>query len=239
MCTRPGRLQNSYRRLFAAVYDRAMASAERRCLGAWRRELLEQAQGAVLEIGSGTGSNLPHYPPGLTRLVLGEPDPFMCQQLQKKLTAAPLPAVICTHGAEQLPFPAASFDTVVSTLVLCSVDSPQAALEEIRRVLRPGGCLLFLEHVLSDQPATRRWQRFWEPLWKQVACNCHLTRDTAATIRSGGFVLEQLDELQIAGAPAILRRVLRGMAVKCGWKILSPDTLLRGEVTKHGNFTCI
>lgn len=205
-------LTSTYRWLFAACYDRTMARSEQLCLGDWRRELLQQATGEVLEIGSGTGTNLPCYPATLTRLVLCEPDPFMLRKLRKKITASSPTTELATSPAERLDFADASFDTVVVTLVLCSVDEPVIALNEIRRVLRPGGKLLFLEHVRSDQASTRRWQHLWEPLWKCGCGNCHLTRDTAEIIERAGFELDPVDDLQMLGAPAIVRRIIRGVA---------------------------
>lgn len=205
-------LASAYRWLFAACYDRTMARSEQLCLGNWRRELLQQTKGDVLEIGSGTGTNLPCYPADLTRLVLCEPDPFMLNKLRKKITESSHAPELTTCLAERLEFADNSFDTIVATLVLCSVAEPDTALNEIRRVLRPGGKLLFLEHVRSDQPSTRRWQNFWEPLWKCGCGNCHLTRDTAKIIKNAGFCLDELDDLQMLGTPAIVRRIIRGTA---------------------------
>src|SRR5512147_2710424 len=128
------------------MYDRFLEGAERAGLREWRRTLLEQARGEVLELGAGTGGNLALYPPSVTRLVLCEPDRHMREILQRKLGARPDVEVL-DAPAEALPVPPRSFDTVVATLVLCSVADPMRVASEIHRVLRPGGTFLFLEHV--------------------------------------------------------------------------------------------
>ncbi|HSP18369.1 MAG TPA: class I SAM-dependent methyltransferase, partial [Myxococcaceae bacterium] len=128
------------------IYDRFLRGTEDAGLAHWRRELLRSARGEVLELGAGTGGNLALYPEGLTRLVLSEPDRHMRTMLQRKLGSRRDVEVI-DSAAESLPFPEGSFDTVVATLVLCSVEEPARALAEIHRVLRPGGAFLFLEHV--------------------------------------------------------------------------------------------
>ncbi|PNU21450.1 SAM-dependent methyltransferase [Geothermobacter hydrogeniphilus] len=201
-------------RLLAAVYDRALAASERRFLSRWRRELLAGVSGTVLEVGSGTGLNLPHYPVTVERLVLSEPDPYMRVRLEKKLDRQPTPPELLTCGAEQLDFPDRSFDAVISTLVLCSVKDPAVALREIHRVLRPGGRLYFLEHVLSEHPGISFWQHTLEPLWKRTCGNCHLTRATGELIGEAGFELETMEDLRMEGVPVIVRRALRGVAVK-------------------------
>jgi SAM-dependent methyltransferase len=132
--------------IFAALYDPIGASKERRWMGGRRRRLLAGARGVVLEIGGGTGANLAHYR-DVDRVVVAEPDPFMRRRLARKLEDARVPVEISAAGAEELPFPDGSFDTVVSTLVLCTVPDQESALDEVRRVLRPGGRLLFIEHV--------------------------------------------------------------------------------------------
>jgi len=204
----------SYRRLFAAFYDRAMAKVERLCLGAWRRELLSDLHGDVLEIGSGTGLNLSCYPKEVTRLVLSEPDLFMRARLAERVKSDRPGTEITACSAEQLDFPDQSFDAVVATLVLCSVDHPAIALAEVARVLKPGGRLYFLEHVRSDHPGIHFWQRTLEPLWKRTCGNCHLTRSTAEFIQSAGFELQETRDLRMDGAPVIVRRTLIGSARK-------------------------
>src|SRR5215204_5109667 len=177
--------------VFAALYDPISASMERRWMGGRRRRLLAGARGAVLEIGGGTGANLAHYR-DVDRVVVTEPDPFMRRRLDQKLAEARVPLEVSATGAEALPFPDGSFDTVVSTLVLCTVPDQESALEEVRRVLRPGGRLLFIEHVRAAG-STARWQDRLDPLWGRLHGGCHPNRDTVAAIEEAGFEIETFE----------------------------------------------
>src|SRR5271169_2081560 len=156
--------------LFATIYDPFMRGAEVACLAQWRADLLALAEGDVLEIGAGTGANLPLYPRGVRSLQLTEPDADMLARLRRRMSVAPMRQVQAREAAvDALPFDDAAFDTVVSTLVLCSVPDVSRALSEVRRVLRPGGHLLFLEHVAAeDRPARLAWQRRLEPMWTRI-----------------------------------------------------------------------
>ena len=201
--------------LIAKSYDYAMRSTEKKCLHSWRKDLLSQASGDLLEIGAGTGVNLPHYPEAVRRIVLSEPDAQMRKHLQRKTIKKQTDNLDITHwGAESIEMPDASFDTIVSTLVLCSVSSPEISLKEIYRLLRPNGVFLFLEHIISNHPPTLTWQRRIEPFWSFCAGNCRLTRDTASTINTVGLNIEQLTEAPMTGAPAFVRRTIRGVARK-------------------------
>ena len=177
--------------IFAAVYDRTNRRTERVYLAAHRRALLAEARGAVLELGAGTGANLPHYPPAVTRLVLAEPDPAMRRRLAGRLPDAGFPIELVDAAAERLPFPDAAFDTVVATLVLCSVADLPGAVGEARRVLRPDGRLLFLEHVAAPGPAGTA-QRLLQPVYGRLAGGCHLHRDTEAALAAGGFAIMEI-----------------------------------------------
>lgn len=204
----------------AAIYDGFMARTEEAGLAEWRSLVLAHASGAVLEVGTGTGANLGKYPPTIDSLVLCEPDPHMRLRLEHALAALPpdrpeVDAELVDATAEELPFDDGRFDTVVSTLVLCSVGSPQRALGEIRRVLRDGGTLVFIEHVLAEGNPTRaRWQRRLEPAWKHVAGGCHLTRDTCADIEAAGFELVDYTRASMRKALPFLRPTIRGAARK-------------------------
>lgn len=176
-------------RLYAALYDALLWPVERFYFGRLRRELLAAARGRVLEIGAGTGANLPHYGSGV-RLVLSEPDPAMLRRAPRRGT----PAVVAS--AEQLAFADGSFDTVVSTLVLCTVADPARVLGEIRRVLRPGGRFLLLEHVRSSNPATAGLQSRLTPGWKKLIRGCHLDRDTASALATAGFRTHSMRQLE-------------------------------------------
>jgi SAM-dependent methyltransferase len=201
----------------AAWYDRSFAKTEAAGLRDWRAALLADVAGEVLEIGPGTGLNLEHYPATVTRLVLAEPDRFMRAKLAAKVEArpAPFPIEIADAGVDPIPFAAGSFDVVVSTLVLCSVPDHEAALAEIHRVLRPGGCFVFLEHIAAvENPKRHRWQQRIEPLWKRWAGNCHLTRTTDQAIPAAGFELVEARRESIRKMPPWVRVSTRGHAVK-------------------------
>ncbi len=183
---------------FADNYDTCMRPLERRFLEVRRRRLIPHAVGEVLEIGGGTGANLPFYGTAVTSLVFTDPDPAMLWIAAAKPRPPHLTVTFLEATAEALPFPAASFDTVVTTLVLCSVSNPLQALAEIRRVLRPGGRFLALEHVRP-----RGWLGYLAdaltPLQKRLAAGCHLNRQTHRDIRRAGFSIhrEQLSILDI------------------------------------------
>lgn len=199
----------------AAVYDRIMARTEASCLQQWRAELLGGLTGEVAELGAGTGANIEHYGEAVTRLVLTEPDVHMRRHLQRRAALSALHVAVVDAGAEALPFSDESLDAVVATLVFCSVHDPAVALSEAHRVLRPGGRLVFIEHVAAPAGTGRRtWQRRAEPIWKHVAGNCRLTRDTAASIGAAGFEMEHLDEASIRGAMPLIRPSIRGTALR-------------------------
>ena len=200
----------------APLYDMAMKKTEAACLSAWRATLLGRAKGRVLEIGGGTGVNLQYYPDGLERVVIAEPDPGMKKQLDQRFVELGKSEFETVDAvAETLPFEEASFDTVVSTLVFCTVDDPVQSLKEVHRILRPGGALIFIEHVHAhDNPGRARWQRRLEPIWKTFAGGCHLTRDTLAMIEATGFVVDDLTRASIRKAPPFIRPSIRGVARK-------------------------
>jgi ubiquinone/menaquinone biosynthesis C-methylase UbiE len=196
--------------IFAALYDPMAASAERKWMGEHRRRLLAGARGAVLEIGGGTGANLPHYR-DIDRVTVAEPDSFMRKRLGQKLAEASVPVEVSDAGAEALPFPDGSFDTVVSTLVLCTVPDQEAALDEVRRVLRPGGRLLFIEHVRAEG-STARWQDRLERLWGWLFAGCHPNRETVATIEKAGFEMEGFESFLPPDPLSFLQPCVQGSA---------------------------
>jgi len=179
--------------VFAWFYERTARSEERAGMGEKRRELLSQATGRVIEIGAGTGLNFRHYPPDrVTEVVAIEPDPHMLKRATSAATAGPVPVELLRTTAESLPFDDDEFDTAVSTLVLCSVRDPAEALAEIRRVVKPGGALLFFEHVRSEDPKKARWQDRLERPWGWMAAGCHPNRDTVANLEAAGYSIESL-----------------------------------------------
>jgi ubiquinone/menaquinone biosynthesis C-methylase UbiE len=179
-----------------------------------RRELLVHARGQTLEIGSGTGLNVWHYPNGLDELVLAEPDPSMRKRLQKAVRRSGRQARVIGVPAEQLPFPDSSLDTVVSTLVLCTVEAPELVLREIRRVLRPEGQLLFIEHVRSDSPTLARWQDRLARPWQRFAEGCRCNRPTLELIKACGFQANARHAAWRA-MPPIIRPLVIGQATIC------------------------
>lgn len=205
-------------RLIAAVYDRFTEASEEACLREWRADLLGDLSGDVLEVGAGTGLNLPFYPPAVTRLVLSEPDPHMRKQLAGKVRSRGDDRVDVVDGdLDGLAMPDGAFDAVVSTLVLCSVPRLDRALAEIRRVLRPGGRFVFIEHVAAeDRPRRLRWQHRVEPVWKRVSGNCHLTRRTGAAIEAAGFRIVRHQRESMRKAWPLVRPTIRGVAVRPG-----------------------
>jgi ubiquinone/menaquinone biosynthesis C-methylase UbiE len=199
-------------RAFAAMYDRLMAKSEEKGLGAHRRSLLASASGDVLEIGGGTGANLIAYGPGVQSLTVTEPEEPMMRRLQQRMGEQRPDAKVLSAPAENLPFADNSFDTAVSTLVLCTVGDQPRALGELRRVLRPGGRLLFMEHVRSDDEKLARWQDRLMPFNRRFACGCHCNRPTLDGIRAAGFEVEQLERDEIPGAPPWVRPLIVGTA---------------------------
>jgi ubiquinone/menaquinone biosynthesis C-methylase UbiE len=197
-------------RLFALWYDPILGFLERRWLGRAREELLAQLGGQILEIGAGTGANLAHYRRA-DRVVAAEPDPAMRERLHRRLNEAHVPVEISPARAESLPFGDDTFDVVVATLVLCSVDDLPATLAEVRRVLRPAGRLVVIEHVRDD--GTRgRVQDLLAPLWQRLAAGCHLNRDITTAIQTAGLETGQIQAFRPCPMPPVLRRWIRGTA---------------------------
>jgi ubiquinone/menaquinone biosynthesis C-methylase UbiE len=200
-------------RLFAAGYDRVLARSEERGLRDARAALVGRARGEVVELGAGTGLNLAHYDrTQVTRVVATEPDPHMAKQLRARADASFVEVV--EAPAERLPVPDASADTVVSTLVLCTVRDPAAALAEVDRVLRPGGQLLLYEHVRAEDEGLARWQDRLERPWGWLAGGCHPNRDTLAALDQCPLVLLEVEQAEFPAAPGLVKPVVVGVAQK-------------------------
>ncbi len=199
-------------RAFSALYDRVTKGMEDAGLREMRRETLAGASGRTIDIGSGTGANVGLYPEAVTELVFAEPDPQMTKRLRPKVREAGLEAEVVEAPAERLPFEDSSFDTAVYTLVLCTVPDPAAALAETARVLKPGGKLLFVEHVRAKDPGAARWQDRLERPWHFLADGCHCNRDTVATIEASPFALESVAEDEIPKAVPLVRPLVLGSA---------------------------
>jgi SAM-dependent methyltransferase len=206
--------QTLWARAFAVIYDPFLWFGERAGARALRRDLLASARGSTIDIGSGTGLNLPYYPDDLDELVLAEPDPAMRTRLERRLRHSARQARLLDAPAERLPFPDASIDTVVSTFVLCTVDAPEVALEEIVRVLRPGGQLLFIEHIRSESAGLAAWQdRLAEP-WCRFARGCRCNRATPELIAASGLALDDARHASWRVMPPIVRPLVVGRARK-------------------------
>jgi SAM-dependent methyltransferase len=189
-----------------------------------RRDLLATVHGQVLEVGAGTGLNVPLYPGGLDRLVLTEPEPNMVRRLERRLARLGLSAEVVRAPAEALPFDAGTFDTVVSTLVFCTVEDPAAALVEVARVLRPGGSLLFLEHTRSEEPRLARWQDRLHGPWRSFADGCNCNRRTLELLERAGFEVTVIERAAWRRMPAIVRPLVAGRAVTTGRNAGGPET---------------
>jgi SAM-dependent methyltransferase len=203
-------------RVVALTYDRFMAATEKAGLTDRRRALLSQAEGRCLEIGAGTGVNLELWPDGIEALVLTEPDRHMAGHLRQRAESSERPVEIVEAPGERLPFEDASFDTVAMTLVLCTAPDPPAVLGEVRRVLTPGGRVLFLEHVRSQDPRRARWQDRLHGPWYAFGYGCNCNRDTLATINASGLRVEQVDHGEMPQAPSIVRPMIVGVARELG-----------------------
>ncbi len=209
-----GRLYDAtWGRGFTAIYDRAFKATEEAGLRQMRRELLAEAKGRVLELGAGTGANVELYPEAVDELVLAEPDPHMTKRLRAKLTESGQTAEVVEAPAERLPFEDSSFDTAVVTLVLCTVPDPTAALAEIARLLKPGGRLLFIEHVRAEEPGLARWQDRLERPWHFLGDGCHCNRDTVATIEASPLVVGDVQHDKLPKAVPIVEPLVRGSAM--------------------------
>ncbi len=203
-------------RVFAALYDRLMESNEKAGLGDMRRELLAEARGRVLELGAGTGRNLARYGDAVTELVLTEPDPHMAKRLRRTVGEAdpPFEVSVVEAGAERLPFDDRSFDTVVATLVFCTVEDPESAVSEVDRVIKRDGRLLVVEHVRGEHEGRlSRWQDRLEGPWGWIGGGCHPNRDTVGTL-SARFDVSGLRRDEFPGhVPPLVKPLVKGAAL--------------------------
>ena len=198
--------------IFARALDWMLDNRE---VGRHRRRALAPLEGHVLEIGFGTGLNLPYYPEAVTRLTVIDSERMLKKRVARRLAAARMPVTEMQLDASgRLPFADDSFDGAASTLTLCSIANVAAALAEIRRVLRPAGLFVFLEHGRSDDPRTARRQDFFNPLQRIVACGCNLNRPIDRLIESAGLRITEFERYRMPGSPRAMGEMYKGMAKK-------------------------
>lgn len=197
--------------IFPRVLDWGLGKPD---LNDYRRDALASATGEVLEIGFGTGLNLPHYPPAVKRLVAIDSEVMLPDRVAERIQLSKFPVETLQCDAQApLPFASGSFDTIVTTFVLCSVARPGLALSEMSRVLRPGGRYLFFEHGLALAAGIQRWQRRLTPINKIIGCGCHLDRQIGEVIRTSGFELTRLNRFALPRAPRLMGELYQGEAL--------------------------
>ncbi len=197
--------------IFPWLMDWAM---DREVLNRIRREVLSEATGNVLEIGFGTGVNLPFYPSAVTKLTTADPNPGMTALAQARIQASPLSVDPKVLSAEALALPDHAFDTVVSTLTLCSVPDARRAVGEVYRVLKPGGRFLLFEHGQSPDPKVRIWQDWFTPISKIVGDGCHLNRNIGIFLDAHPFAVKSLKNFYLEGSPKMAGYIYQGVAQK-------------------------
>jgi ubiquinone/menaquinone biosynthesis C-methylase UbiE len=191
-----------------AMNTKAMREERKRCL--------ENVKGIVLEVGIGSGLNLPHYPPAVTRVVGIDPSTRSARLAWQRVAASPFPVEIIGLSAEKIPVEDASFESVVSTFTLCTIPDAEGALREMRRVLPPGGRLYFVEHGCADDPGVKRWQDRLNSMQQVIFGGCNLNRPISNLIERAGFELERIENSYLKGAPKFAGFLYRGVARRVG-----------------------
>jgi ubiquinone/menaquinone biosynthesis C-methylase UbiE len=197
------------RRILPHVINLAMNT---KVLKEERARCLQDVKGVVLEIGFGTGLNLPHYPQTVTKIVGVDPSETSAKLARKRIAASPVPVETIGLSAEKLPVPDGSFDSIVSTFTLCTIPDVSGALLEVRRALAPSGRFYFVEHGLAEEPKVERWQHRLNSMNQRLLGGCNLTRPIATLIERAGFEIERLEKSYMKDAPKFAGFVYRGVA---------------------------
>jgi len=196
--------------IFPRLLDWSLGTPE---FGKYRRRALEPARGETLEIGFGTGLNLPYYPEAVTKLTVIDSENMLPERVERRIAACPIPVTKMRLDAQgRLPFDDHTFDTVVTTLTLCSITDAAAALAEVRRGLKPGGQFVFFEHGRSDDPKVARRQDRFNPIQKIIGVGCNMNRRIDKLIEDAGFQIAQLDRFLLPKTPRLLAEMYRGVA---------------------------
>ncbi|WP_158852076.1 class I SAM-dependent methyltransferase [Saccharothrix deserti] len=227
--------------VFAGMYDKFLAKVEGYGLSEKRAEMLKPAYGRTIELGTGTGLNLPHYPDTVDELILTEPYPHMVAKLEEKTRNDPRRIQLVVAGAEKLPYPDGYFDTVAAAMILCTVPDPQPALKEIQRVLKPGGQYLFLEHVRNPDPKVARKQDIIQKGWYWFGNECHCNRPTVQTLMSSELEIADLQETKMPGAWEFIEAMVIGRAVRPTTATTTPPltvAAVNNGHTGHGEAGC-
>ena len=196
--------------IFGHFLDWAMSS---RPIASQRPAALKDARGEVLEIGFGTGLNLPYYPHGISALTAVDPERLLPRRVADRIAAASFPIKQVALSAERLPLDDDSFDCAISTFTLCTIPDATAAIREVRRVLKPGGTFLFLEHGLNDDPSVAKWQRRLNPIQRVIGHGCNLDRRIDSLIADAGLTIVHLDRFLIPEMPRTHGTMYRGSAI--------------------------
>lgn len=209
----PNPFMRAWGSCFAALYNPLLWRTERRGNAERRANLIAGARGTVVELGAGTGHNIAHYGDDV-ELILTEPHEPMARRLERHLDRSEHEATVLRAPAEDLPLPDDCADTVVSTLVFCTVNDLDASLAEARRILKPGGRLLFIEHVAAEEGSRlHRWQQRAQGFWHGFACGCHTNRRTEAAIRESGFRIDELVNDRLEFDVPLLHPLIWGRAI--------------------------
>jgi ubiquinone/menaquinone biosynthesis C-methylase UbiE len=200
------------RQIFPRALDVLLRGDE---VSGYRRATLEPLRGRVLEIGFGTGLNLPHYPEAVSHLTIIDPERMLASRVANRIAAARMPVdKMYLDASGRLPFADDHFDGVATTFTLCTIADVAAALFEMRRVLKPTGLMVFLEHGLSDDARIAKWQQRLNPIQQVVACGCHLNRQIDELITSAGLTIDRLTRDLMPGLPRLIGSLYRGTAKK-------------------------